>query len=109
MNSNFDETFENGKQELFSTNSVCFQPRRIYLTNDTQFIVDLEANDYCFYGCANGTMFKIVDRRRAVFHKTKRIYDNQERVILKDALCTPSNSQNLFSETNLKVIGERSK
>ena len=46
------------------------------------------------------TRVEIVSRRRAEFHEVKSD-DDLERVILRDALCTPSKSHNLFSVTTL--------
>ena len=75
-----------------------------YMIKDKHFFVDLDENDYGAYECANGTNSKIEGRGRAEFYATKRNGDSA-KIILKDALYTPSNGQNLLSVAKLKEAG----
>ena len=67
--------------------------------------VDLDENNYgAYYECANRPSSKIEGRGRAEFYATKSDGDFAE-IILKDALYTPSNGQNLLSVAKLKEEG----
>ena len=64
----------------------------------------MDENDYGAYECANRTSSKIGGRGRAEFYATKTDSDFS-KIILKDALFTPSNGQNLLSVAKLKKAG----
>ena len=74
------------------------------MIKDKHFFVDLDENDYGAYECANGTNSKIEGRGRAEFYATKS-NGGSAKIILKDALYTPSNGQNLLSVAKLKEAG----